>query len=289
MGMNRRKFLKIAGISTLGAAAVPAADALAMNPIEWLDKQLGGFTPSEVLLHMGHRPSGLKPRGALTAKRWAMVVNVRQLDEEIAEACRETCHKIHNVPHIKNPKHEIKWIWPEHYEHALPGQHHEHIDDVLKEAPFLVMCNHCYDPACVRVCPTKATFKREHDGIVLMDMHRCIGCRFCMAACPFGARSFNWKDPRRFLKEEDQNPEFPTRMKGVVEKCNFCAERLAKGQIPACVEVAQELCKKKGREPALVFGDLEDPDSEVRQVLRLHHSLRRKPELGTNPNVYYIV
>ncbi len=294
MGVNRRKFLKIAGISTLGAAAVPAANALAMNPIEWLDKQLGGFTPSEILLHMGHKPTGLKSREALTAKRWAMVVNVRQLDEEIAEACREICHKIHNVPHIKNPKHEIKWIWAEHYEHALPGQYHEHIDENLKKLPFLVMCNHCFNAPCCRVCPTKATFKRK-DGIVLMDMHRCIGCRFCMAACPFGARSFNWTVPwpraedGTFEGKEPPSPEFPTRSKGVVEKCNFCAERLAKGQIPACVEAAQELCKKKGREPALVFGDLEDPDSEVRQVLRSHYAIRRKPELGSKPNVYYIV
>jgi molybdopterin-containing oxidoreductase family iron-sulfur binding subunit len=75
----------------------------------------------------------------------------------------------------------------------------------------------------------------------------------------------------------------------VVEKCQFCAERLAKGQMPACVEVAQEICKKKGKEPALVFGDLDDPDSEVRQVLRSHYSIRRKPELGTHPNVYYVV
>jgi molybdopterin-containing oxidoreductase family iron-sulfur binding subunit len=78
-------------------------------------------------------------------------------------------------------------------------------------------------------------------------------------------------------------------VKGVVEKCNFCAERLAKGQIPACVEVCQEAAKEKGKEPALVFGDLEDPGSEVRELLRSHYTLRRKPELGTNPNVYYIV
>jgi Fe-S-cluster-containing dehydrogenase component len=290
MGVNRRKFLKIAGMSTLGAAVKPAADAYAItNPVEWLNKKLGGFTPSEIALHLGHKPVGFRPGAALTAKRWAMVVNVRLLDEEIAEACREVCHKIHNVPHIENPKHEIKWIWQEHYENAFPGQQHELIDDALKKAPFLVLCNHCFNPACVRVCPTRATFKRKLDGIVVMDMHRCIGCRFCMAACPFGSRSFNWKDPRRFIKEEDQNPEYPTRTKGVVEKCNFCAERLAKGQIPACVEVSQELCKKKGREPALVFGDLEDPDSEVRQILRRQYSVRRKPELGTNPNVYYIV
>ena len=103
-----------------------------------------------------------------------------------------------------------------------------------------VLCNHCENPPCCRACPTKATFKRESDGIVLMDFHRCIGCRFCMAACPFGARSFNFRDPRPFVK--DTNPEFPTRMKGVVEKCNFCAERLAVGKLPACVEAS-------GREP----------------------------------------
>ena len=295
MGVNRRKFLKIAGITTVGVAAKPAADALAIGPIEWLDKKLGGFTVPETLLHFFHKPAGFTPGEALTAKRWVMVVNVRQIDEEIAEACMEVCHRIHNVPHIKNPKHEIKWIWDEPYKHALPGQHHEHIDEALKKAPFLVMCNHCENPACVRVCPTKATFKRKHDGIVLMDMHRCIGCRFCMAACPFGARSFNWIIPwpragqGKFEGKEPPNPEFPTRVKGVVEKCNFCAERLAKGQIPACVETCQELCKEKGREPALVFGDLEDPDSEVRQLLRSQYTLRRKPELGTNPNVYYIV
>lgn len=286
MAVNRRKFLKIAGISTLGMAAKPAADALA---IEWLDKRLGGFTIPETLFHFFQKPVGARRGDALIAKRWAMVVDVKQMDEEIAQACTDVCHKIHNVPHIENPKHEIKWIWQEDYEHTFTDQQHEFAGNSVHELPFLVMCNHCYNPPCVRVCPTKATFKRKSDGIVLMDMHRCIGCRFCMAACPYGSRSFNWFDPRKFLKEEEQNPEFPTRMKGVVEKCNFCAERLAKGQIPACVEVAQELSKKKGRDPALVFGDLEDPDSEVRQVLQSNYSIRRKPSLGTNPNVYYIV
>ena len=75
----------------------------------------------------------------------------------------------------------------------------------------------------------------------------------------------------------------------MVEKCNFCAERLAKGQIPACVEAAQKIGEEKGKEPALVFGDLGDPNSEVRKLLREHYSIRRKPELGTGPNVYYIV
>ena len=109
-----------------------------------------------------------------------------------------------------------------------------------------------------------------------------------MAACPFGARSFNYGDPRKAPKELNPdfptNPEYPTRTKGVVEKCNLCAERLAKGEEPACMEVANKI-----KEDSLVFGDLDDPDSKVRELLRAHYSIRRKPELGTEPNIYYIV
>jgi molybdopterin-containing oxidoreductase family iron-sulfur binding subunit len=99
-----------------------------------------------------------------------------------------------------------------------------------------------------------------------------------MAACPFGARSFNFGDPRPYIKEE--NPKYPTRMRGVVEKCTFCTERLAEGLMPACVEVSNG---------ALIFGDLDDPNSAVRQALRSNYSIRRKPNLGTQPCVYYIV
>jgi molybdopterin-containing oxidoreductase family iron-sulfur binding subunit len=101
-----------------------------------------------------------------------------------------------------------------------------------------------------------------------------------MAACPFGARSFNFRDPRPFIAEANLNKEFPTRMKGVVEKCNFCAERIAVGKRPACVEAS------KG---ALVFGDLYDPESDVRQLIKTNYTIRRKQELGTEPSVYYIV
>ena len=101
----------------------------------------------------------------------------------------------------------------------------------------------------------------------------------CIRDSPYGSRSFNWLDPRPHIKE--LNPDFPTRSKGVVEKCNFCEERLAKGQQPACVEA----CKEK----ALVFGNLNDPKSAVRELVRTRHTIRRKPELGTHPEIYYIV
>jgi molybdopterin-containing oxidoreductase family iron-sulfur binding subunit len=112
----------------------------------------------------------------------------------------------------------------------------------------------------------------------MMDFHRCIGCRYCMAGCPFGARSFNFQDPRPFIKKE--NPDFPTRMRGVVEKCTFCSERLDNGEMPACVEASNG---------AVLFGDLSDKDSEVRKALRENFTIRRKPSLGTEPGVYYII
>jgi len=111
-----------------------------------------------------------------------------------------------------------------------------------------------------------------------MDPHRCIGCRYCMAGCPFGARSFNFRDPQPYVK--DVNPEFPMRTRGVVEKCTFCTERLAQGKLPACVEAS---------EGAMIFGDLNDPDSPVRQALSKNFTIRRKPTLGTQPGVYYII
>jgi Fe-S-cluster-containing dehydrogenase component len=259
MKSSRRRFLKIAGISALGLGVKPVLDVMASS----------GETA---------KPETIKGENALSARRWGMVIDTRKLkSEEDLRPMIEVCNKIHNVPKFDNPRHEIMWIWGEEFKHVFPMQEQDFLDDRLKHMSFLTLCNHCEQPPCVRVCPTKATFKRE-DGIVMMDFHRCIGCRFCMAACPFGSRSFNFRDPRPFIKET--NPDFPTRTKGVVEKCNFCAERLAVGKIPACVEVS------KG---ALIFGDLDDPESEVRKVLRDNYTIRRKPALGTGPSVFYIV
>ncbi len=255
MNCSRRTFFKVVGIFLLGMGVQPARRATGAG--EGLS-----FIPN---------PENL------VAKRWAMVVNPRKCSKECRD-CIEACHRIHNVPDFGNPKDEVKWIWNESFRDVFPGQGHAYLEGELRNKPVIVLCNHCDNPPCVRVCPTKATFKRR-DGIVMMDFHRCIGCRFCIAGCPYGARSMNFRDPRPFVKEV--NPEFPTRTKGVVEKCNFCEERLAKGLPPACVAA----CKEK----AMVFGDVENPQSEVRRHLRTHFTIRRKPELGTQPQVYYIV
>ena len=151
--------------------------------------------------------------GIDSKKRWAMVIDLKKcLVEKGCTKCIDACHKIHNVPDFENPKDEIKWIWKEPYEQAFLDQENYYQKDNLKDKPVPIFCNHCDNPPCVRVCPTEATWKRE-DGIVMMDWHRCIGCRYCMAACPYGSRSFNWRDPRPFIKDID--PGFPTRTKGV--------------------------------------------------------------------------
>ncbi|MCD6163768.1 MAG: 4Fe-4S dicluster domain-containing protein [candidate division Zixibacteria bacterium] len=258
MGIGRRKFIKYAGLTTV-------AGILGRNPIDVLaDDEL---------------PVSSEPLKPIVGKRWAMVVNLKKCrQKEGCHDCIDACHNVHNVPDFGNPKDEVKWIWKDRFEHAFTEQEHEYISEEVKHSETLLFCNHCDNAPCVRVCPTQATWQRD-DGIVMMDMHRCIGCRYCLVACPYGSRSFNWRDPRPFIKETD--PNFPTRMRGVVEKCNFCAERLAKGQMPACVEACSEGC--------LVFGDLEDPESEVRELLRSNFTIRRKPGLGTKPEVYYIV
>lgn len=249
--MDRRTFLKIGGGLAVGTVMSPLLQSV--NSLQ------------------------AKETKASSKNRWAMVIDMSKFNGDSYERCIDACHSIHNVPRIDNPKQEVKWIWAETFEHAFVSEPDEYTLEHLDGKSFLVLCNHCKQPPCVRVCPTKATFKKE-DGIVAIDYHRCIGCRFCMVACPFGARSFNWKDPQPFIKK--QNKEFPTRAKGVVEKCNFCMERLSKGLLPACVEASNG---------ALVFGDLQDSSSEVRRMIRQNFCIRRKPELGTYPSVYYAI
>jgi len=251
---NRRTFLKVAGFTVIGIAG---------------RRLLSGVAEASVTATAPHR----------TGRRWAMVVDPRKcLKDQGCRKCIEACHSTHNVPAMPEPRHEVKWIWKEPFTKAFPDQEAEFIDETLTSQPVLVFCNHCDNPPCVKVCPTQATWRRD-DGIVMMDWHRCIGCRYCVAGCPYGSRSFNWRDPRPFVPNVVES--FPTRTKGVVEKCTFCEERLAEELPPACVAA----CPEK----ALTFGDLNDPGSEVRSLLRARFAVRRKPALGTHPAVYYLV
>lgn len=158
------------------------------------------------------------------------------------------------------------------------------IDGATGEYPHLsrsylpVACQHCENAACQRVCPTGATYK-DDKGRVQIDYDKCIGCRMCMAACPYNARSFNWGDP---VREPDFNyghKDVPVRSKGMAEKCTLCKERTDAGEVPMCVRV----CPGRAR----TFGDLDDPNSEVSRKIREHHAYQLLEDKGTRPQVYY--
>jgi Fe-S-cluster-containing dehydrogenase component len=195
------------------------------------------------------------------------------------QACRTACHAVHNVPDIPDSAKEVKWIWKETFSNVFPDEVYPGMSETGRQAPLPVLCNHCDDPPCVRVCPVGATFARP-DGIVVIDEHRCIGCRYCMAACPYGARSFNFQDPRPFITKIDLG--YPTRTRGVVEKCTFCVERLGKGLPPACVQACPV--------SAITFGDVSEiANAASPPSLASRRVLRRKPELGTSPHVFYLL
>ena len=284
MDKKRRDFLKIAGVTTLAGLGGTAV----------VDRLVSGSSPVQARAAHEVDPEALHPKKeaghgghgeeeARSGVRLGMVIDLRKFREEpeLMEKVVAACHHEHNVPHFENKKDEVKWIWPTEFENAFPEHSNYHKDKATLDHEVLVLCNHCDSPPCVKACPTRATFKAEN-GIVAMDYHRCIGCRFCMAACPYGSRSFNWRDPRAGLDMNNLNPKFPTRMRGVVEKCNFCAERIGLGLPPKCVEV----CEGTG---AMTFGNLNDPTSEIRQILRENFTIQRKPSAGTHPSVFYIV
>ena len=184
-------------------------------------------------------------------------------------ACSMACKQVHGTP---------PGIW---WSKVLHGESGKYPNSRITLLPTL--CMHCVNPPCKKACPTGATYQRQ-DGIVLVDKDKCIGCRYCMTACPYVARSFNWRAEGSYFGELGPMPnekllssEHPS---GVVEKCTFCAERLDVGLQPACVST----CPAKAR----IFGDLDDPNSEVSMLLTTGRDSQISPELGTNPSVYYL-
>ena len=277
MDKQRRKFLKIAGASALAGLGAPAIVKLTASEAKAAGGGHGAPAHGAPAHGTGHEEAA--PAGV----RLGMVIDTRVFAAKphLLDAAIATCNEVHNIPDFGGDrKNEIKWIWKAPFESVFTDKSITRPSTMVQKNDFAVLCNHCDEPPCVRACPPKATFKLEKNGIGAMDYHRCIGCRFCMAACPYGARSFNWQDPRPYVKK--YNPDFPTRMRGVVEKCNFCGERLALGQEPACVEA----CKGSG---AITFGDLNDPKSEVSKILSREFTIQRKPTAGTKPSVFYIV
>jgi molybdopterin-containing oxidoreductase family iron-sulfur binding subunit len=158
------------------------------------------------------------------------------------------------------------------FQHEVPAEGHFYLG---------TQCFQCADPPCVKVCPVGATWQ-EADGITVVDYDWCIGCRYCMAACPYWARRFNWRAPEVPAAELNPNQHYlgnRARKQGVVEKCTFCIHRTRQGRLPACAEA----CPTGAR----VFGNLLDPDSEIRWVLANKKVFRLKEDLKTEPRFWY--
>ncbi len=237
--MERRKFI---------GGAVAAAGAVTIAP--------------GVILHAV--ASGEQATGASSEHRWGMVIDTNKCADGCS-ACVDACNQEHNLTGHGRPQTDAVWIRTVKLKDKQTGH--------ISRLP--VMCQHCEHPPCVDVCPTTASFKRA-DGLVLVDRHRCIGCRYCMMACPYKARSF----VHEVL--DDQSINAP-RGKGCVESCTLCVHRIDEGVMQtAC----QEACSKEGH-GAILFGDLKDPQSEISQALKKYNSTQIRADLELNTGVRY--
>jgi molybdopterin-containing oxidoreductase family iron-sulfur binding subunit len=245
--MDRREFFK----STTGAVLAGASGALSLPVLTSCSGESQEYASSP-----------------LPGKRWGMVIDMTRC-EEGCTACIDACRHENNVAFHDDRRWDVHWI--------RRVSLHPKEGTVGVEKDVLLMCNHCDDPPCAQVCPVQATFKRE-DGIVVVDHHRCIGCRYCMIACPYNARFFNYKE-----SEEWPNKEYPRRSHGVAEACTFCSHLVDQGLQPACVTA----CEREGNR-ALIFGDLEDSNSEVSRIVANEPVKRIREDWGTKPKVYYL-
>jgi len=244
--MDRRDFIKVAGGSILLATSSSVA--------------------FQLLTETGASWTGVPKAGS--RPRWGMVIDLTKCPPDCT-ACIDACRLENNVAFHHDERWDIYWIRKVTIEKELGSEE--------SRRQILLLCNHCDKPPCAQVCPVQATYKRD-DGIVIVDHHRCIGCRYCVIACPYNARYFNFKDI-----EDWANKDRPKRSHGVAEACTLCAHRLDQGQMPACVEA----CFNVGG-GALYVGDLNDPDSNVSRLIAENAVKRLRDDLGTEPKVHYI-
>lgn len=192
--------------------------------------------------------------------RWGMLIDTTKCASG-CDKCVQACHESNGVTSNDRPASDAQWIRKVTLKDKQTG----------KMTSLPIMCQHCEHPPCVDVCPTGASFKRDN-GIVLVDKHICIGCRYCMMACPYKARSFVHETV------VDQKPHAP-RGKGTVESCTLCVHKVDQGEQPSCVSACPE--------GAMLFGDLNDPESAISKRLQEVSSTQLRADLELNPGVRY--
>jgi molybdopterin-containing oxidoreductase family iron-sulfur binding subunit len=258
MSIPRRSFLKGAAAAVGAVAALPS-------------------TPASAEPTQRHR-------------HWGMVIDLDRCAG--CNACGVACRQENNIPSFDGDP-EMHGARPEWM--SMLWQEPETPNGRPELLPM--PCLHCADPPCVKVCPVGATYK-DPGGITMQVWDRCIGCRYCMVACPYARRSFNWKEPA-WSKSELQmlNPDVATRPLGVVEKCTFCHHRLQRlheeaklaGREPTDAELQRlPACAAACPANAITFGDLEDDESEVAKLAANTRAFRLLEYLGTEPSVYYL-
>ena len=262
MSSDRRSFLR-------GAAALPVLAAL----------------PHEAPA----APGGAQPVPA-RRRHWGMAIDLDRC--AACNACGVACRQENNVPSYgADPRfHGARPEWM-----SMLWQEPARPDGLPELLPL--PCMHCADPPCVKVCPVGATYK-DPDGITMQVWDRCIGCRYCMVACPYSRRSFNWSEPAWTASEQQMlNPDVATRPHGVVEKCTFCHHRIRALSEQARIEgrdlrddEVQRLpaCAAACPAAAITFGDLDDPASRVSELAASPRAFRLLEHLGTEPSVYYL-
>lgn len=214
-----------------------------------------------------------KGREGIPGKKWVMVLDLAKCRN--ARQCVNACQSAHHLrPH-------------EYHINTLIMQESKNTAPYFMPKP----CQHCDNPPCVSVCPVDATYKRP-DGIVLIDNERCIGCRFCMAACPYSARIFHWQEPMKVEGDEEKtyNVELNVpQKKGTISKCLFSADRLREDQLPYCVSACPNGVFYFGdeNEDAVTNGTTKET-VRLSELLEQNSGYRLMPELGTEPRVYYL-
>jgi len=223
---------------------------------------VAGLTLAPGVLFYGMAQARAPEEAASSKVRWGMLIDTTKCATG-CDACVTGCNTENGLDGKTGPQ-DSQWIRKMQIRNLQTGAEHN----------LPMLCQHCENPPCVDVCPTGASMKRA-DGIVLVDRHICIGCRYCMMACPYKARSFV-HEPLH-----DQNPDVP-RGKGCVESCTFCVQRVDRDEQPACVEA----CNTDGHQ-AMLFGDLNNPESDVAKAMRTYASTEVRADLGLNTGVRY--